>query len=444
MGHQDYALHRIYDEVTRNVAMLGSTQAHWASAWASMWGMQPLSSHFKATAGLLKEGAQSFSKPEWGITETKINGAIVPVKIDTTAQWPMMDLLHFNCGEHANRPKMLVVAPMSGHYATLLRGHVTSMLPHYDVYITDWINPRDVPLIHGDFGFDDYEQYLENAINTLGPGLHVTGVCQPSVPLLAAVSLMAQNGSPNQPASMTLIAGPIDTRAAPTEVTRLAENNDMSFFKGLITKVPHACGYKGAGRDVYPGYLQLQAFIAMNQERHIKSRFDLFDHLRRGDGESAEKINAFYREYLAVMDMTAKFYLETIERVFRQQLLAKGQLVVRNQLVAPSAITRTRLLTIEGEKDDICALGQTRAAHGLCTGLPEEMKQHFVVPGAGHYGAFSGRVFTETAMREIILHTTAATVDKGLNSRRNPGDSGHMPPTLATVNGVLTKPAPHA
>lgn len=405
-----------------------------------MWGMQPLSSHFKAAAGLLKESAQTFPKPDWGLNNVVIGGKTVPLTREVVDDRPMMELIRFRRdGILRNDPKVLIVAPMSGHYATLLRGTVERMAQHHDVYVTDWKNPRDVSMKHGGFGFDDYVRYVRNAIDKMGPDVHVMAVCQPTVPVMAAVAMMAQDEAANQPLSMTLIAGPIDTRVAPTEVTKLAEDKSMSFFKGLITTVPH--GYPGAGRHVYPGFLQLQAFIAMNPERHIKSRFDLFDHLRHGDGESAERINEFYREYLAVMDMTEEFYLQTIDRVFQRQLLAKGQLIVGNQLIDPSAITRTSLLTIEGGKDDICALGQTQAAHGLCNGLSESQKRHYVNKDVGHYGTFSGRRWREEIAPKIEEHIRNADVDNRLKYSAIPSNSRPMPPTLVTVNGVLINPA---
>ena len=439
MGHHDYTLHRLYDEVARQAAMVGSVNAHWASAFASMWGMRPLSSHFKAAAGLLKEGAQTFPKPDWGLNSVVIGGRTVPLTLEVVDDRPMMELIRFRRdGIVRNDPKVLIVAPMSGHYATLLRGTVERMAQHHDVYVTDWKNPRDVSMKHGSFGFDDYVRYVGSAIDKIGPDVHVMAVCQPTVPVMAAVALMAQDDMANQPLSMTLIAGPIDTRVAPTDVTKLAEDKSMSFFKSLITTVPH--GYPGAGRHVYPGFMQLQAFMAMNPERHLQSRFDLFNHLRRGDGESAEGINKFYREYLAVMDMTEEFYLQTIDRVFQRQLLAKGELIIGNQLVAPSTITRTSLLTIEGGKDDICALGQTRAAHDVCTGLSESQKRHYVNNKVGHYGTFSGRTWRDEISREIEEHIRNADVDNRLKYSRIPPNSGPMPPTLVAVNGALIAP----
>jgi polyhydroxyalkanoate depolymerase len=285
---------------------------------------------------------------------------------------------------------VLVVAPLSGHFATLLRNTVRTLLPDHDVYITDWHNARDVPLDAGAFGFDDYVDYLIKFMETLGTGAHLVAVCQPCVQALAAVAIMAADGNPAQPASMTLMAGPIDTRVNPTKVNKLATSKPMSWFeRNLIARVPWK--YPGSGRQVYPGFVQLTAFVSMNVNRHYNAHQELYEHLRNGEHEKAQTIKAFYDEYFAVLDLAAEFYLETVSWVFQESRLPKGELTFRGQPVDLKAIRKTAMLTVEGERDDICALGQTAAAHDLCTSLRPHMKRHHMQAGVGHYGVFSGR-----------------------------------------------------
>lgn len=432
MGHQDYALHHAMSEIARNGAYAASVGVRVAGIMSRWMGNGALANEFEAAGEFLKEGTKTYPKPEWDLPFTTIGGKTVSVTPEVAKDYPFMELVHFKRDAHRNDPKLLVVAPLSGHYATLLRDTVKTMLPGHDVYVTDWKNARDVSMRHGRFGFDDYVSYVQDAIRTVGPNTHVLAVCQPTVPVLAGVSLMAQNKDPFQPLSMTLMAGPIDTRRAPTEVTKLAEDKDMGFFKGLISSVPH--GFKGVGRHVYPGHMQLTAFIAMNPDRHIGSSFDLFNHLRKGDGESADKIRKFYDEYMAVLDMTEEFYLETIDRVFQRQLLAKGQLIVAGQKVDPSAITRTSLLTIEGGKDDISAPGQTFAAHNLCRGLAATQKYHLLHPDVGHYGTFSGSRFRKDIAPAIISHILKAGVDNGLKYSENSADTRPMPSNFGLIS----------
>jgi poly(3-hydroxybutyrate) depolymerase len=288
------------------------------------------------------------------------------------------------------QPRVLVVAPMSGHFATLLRGTVSVLLPDHDVYITDWKNARDIPMSEGTFGFDDYVDYVIKCLETIGPGAHLLAVCQPCVQALAAVSLMAEDKNPCQPLSMTLMAGPIDTRISPTKVNELATSKSLDWFKNnLIYSVPFRL--KGSGRKVYPGFIQLFAFMSMNMDRHVKAHRDLYFHLAAGRIEEAEKIMTFYDEYFAVLDMPADFYIETISKVFQDALLAKGELTYRGRRINPGAIRRTALLTVEGERDDICAVGQTLAAQDLCGKLRPYLKTHHVQTGVGHYGVFNGR-----------------------------------------------------
>jgi polyhydroxyalkanoate depolymerase len=298
--------------------------------------------------------------------------------------------LHFAKDMTAPQPKVLLVAPMSGHFATLLRGTVRTMLPEHDVYLTDWHNARDVPLSAGEFDFDDFIDYVIAFLEHLGPGAHVVAVCQPAVAVLAAVALMAAAGNAAQPRSMTLMAGPIDTRINPTTVDDLAMEHSIEWFRNnLIYRVPP--GHAGTAREVYPGFLQLSAFMAMNMERHVRAFAHQFENLVEGDEKKTTAHRAFYDEYFAVMDLAAPFYLQTVNRIFQNHELARGILVSRGRPVNPAAIRRTALLTVEGENDDICAIGQTLAAQDLCKGLHPLRKHHHLQTGVGHYGVFSGR-----------------------------------------------------
>jgi len=303
---------------------------------------------------------------------------------------PFGDLLRFRKDIATEQAKVLVVAPMSGHFATLLRNTVATLLQDHDVYITDWRNARDVPLEAGPFGYDDYVDTLIRFVEELGPDTHVVAVCQPCVQVLTAAAVMAQSGNPFQPRSMTLMAGPVDTRINPTAVNRLATERPIDWFrKNLIATVP--ARHRGAGRKVYPGFVQVGAFIAMNLGRHLHAHVDMFTHLATGAIDEAEKIKTFYDEYFAVLDLPAEFYLETVQWIFQEARLAAGTLDYRGEKVDCRAIRKTSLLTVEGERDDICALGQTAAAHDLCSGLKPFRKRHHMQAGVGHYGVFSGR-----------------------------------------------------
>jgi len=337
------------------------------------------------------EGAKvTHVRPPYEIESVLCGNSLEPVREEVVADLPFCELLHFaKDGVQAPQPKLLVVAPLSGHFATLLRSTVQTLLRDHDVYITDWKNARDVPMTEGRFGLDDYTDYVIRFLQQLGPGSNVLAVCQPCVPTLAAVALMAQDKDPAQPRTMTLMGGPVDTRVAPTVVNKLANEKPLEWFEdSLISEVPWA--HAGAGRRVYPGFLQLTAFVTMNLERHFEQHRKLYQLL--ADGETAEsgKIKHFYAEYFAVLDLTAEFYLETIDKVFQRALLAKGELTHHGRLVDPGAIQRTALLTVEGERDDICAVGQTSAAHTLCSSLRPHLKRHHLQPGVGHYGVFSG------------------------------------------------------
>ncbi len=329
-------------------------------------------------------------RPAYGIDRVMAGNREVAVAEDVALDLPFGTLLNFRKETGVAQPRVLVVAPLSGHFATLLRGTVRTLLAEHDVYITDWRNARDVSLEHGAFGFDDYVDYLIRFLEHLGPGAHIVAVCQPCVAALAAAAVMAQSGSASVPRSMTLMAGPIDCRVNPTKVNELAVGKPIEWFEqNLIATVPRK--FEGAGRKVYPGFVQLTAFMSMNMDRHVKAHRDMFEHLATGNVEKAAVTKAFYDEYFAVLDLSAKFYLETVRLVFQDYALAKGELTWRGARVDPSAIRRTALLTVEGERDDICALGQTAAAHDLCSRLRPYLKKHHMQAGVGHYGVFSGR-----------------------------------------------------
>lgn len=341
-----------------------------------------------------------FGKPGFGHGLVDIEGETVEVAEEVVAQRAWCDLLRFR--RQADRPqdrKLLMVAPMSGHYATLLRGTVEAFLPDHDVHITDWRDAREVPLMAPDFSLDDYIDYVMDFIRQLGPQTHVIAVCQPAVPVLAAVALLNAFEPEHAPRSMTLIGGPIDTREAPTAVNLFAKRHSMEWFRAnTIHTVPF--GYPGFLRSVYPGFLQLAGFMAMNLDRHVEAHWQMFLHLVDGDGETLASKRAFYEEYRAVMDLCAEFYLQTIKTVFHEHLLPRGLLTFRDERVDVAAVERTALFTIEGERDDISGLGQTRAAHKLATRLPEAMREHLEQAGVGHYGLFNGRRFrTEVAPR---------------------------------------------
>lgn len=328
-------------------------------------------------------------RPDYRIDSIKMGNREVAVTQEPAHRTPFGTLLHFKKDTSVVQPRVLLIAALSGHFATLLRDTVATLLPEHDVYITDWHNARDVSLAEGRFGFDDYVGDVITFLEILGPGAHVVAVCQPCVQALAAAALMAQDNHPAQPRSMTLMAGPIDTRVNPTEVNRLATTQSIDWFEtNLISTVP--ARYVGAGRRVYPGFVQLTAFMAMNPERHMKAHRDMFWHLALQETEQAEALKSFYDEYFAVLDLTAEFYLETVQWIFQEARLATGTLTWQGNKVDPAAIRRTALLTVEGEKDDICSVGQTVAAQDLCSGLKPFRKRHHLQPGVGHYGVFAG------------------------------------------------------
>ena len=364
-----------------------------------------------AACEMFVNATRRYGKPDFGIEETEVMGEIVPVVEEVVLSKPFGNLLRFRRdGEiaHArNDPKVLIVAPMSGHFATLLRGTVEAMLPEHEVYITDWVDAREVPLAEGNFDLADYTEYVMEFCRYLakdGERPAVMAVCQPGVPVLVAGSLMAETDDPARPSSMILMGSPIDTRVNQTEPNRLAQSRPITWFEqNVVVTVPWP--NRGVLRRVYPGFLQLSGFMQMNLDRHVDAHMDQFRHLVEGDGDSAAAHQAFYDEYLAVMDLTAEFYLQTVETVFQKHLIPLGQFKHRDHLIDPGAIRDIGLMTVEGEKDDITGRGQTGAAQDLCVNLPDEKKLHYVQPKVGHYGVFNGsrfRRYIQPKIRDFI------------------------------------------
>jgi poly(3-hydroxybutyrate) depolymerase len=367
----------------------------------------PLAQRMSAAFDLMHRLAKEYEKPEFGITQVTVGPSEVAVQERVDLHKPFCRLLRFKrftddtatLDAMRQHPTVLVVAPLSGHHSTLLRDTVRSLLHDHKVFITDWTDARMVPVSEGPFHLDDYVEYVQEFIRHIGPEVHVISVCQPTVPVLAAVSLMASRGE-TLPRSLTMMGGPIDARSSPTAVNDLAVNKSHSWFENnVIFRVPPNC--PGAGRRVYPGFLQHSGFVAMNPNRHVSSHYDYFQDLIRGDGDSADAHRDFYDEYNAVLDLPAEYYLDTIKTVFQDFALVNGTWHVRGEHVRPQDIGGCALLTIEGELDDITGGGQTKAAHGLCTGIPREHQFHYDVKGAGHYGIFSGRRWREKVYPEV-------------------------------------------
>jgi len=392
-----------------------------------------------AAAELFERSTRRYSRPEWDIASALVGGNRVPVNVVTVWERPFCKLLHFarafDRAPARPQPKVLIVAPMSGHYATLLRGTVEAFLPNHDVYVTDWADARTVPVSEGRFDLDDYIDYLVSMLHVLGGDTHVIAVCQPSVPVLAAVAIMEADEDPYIPASMTLMGGPIDTRVNPTAVNRLAQDRGTEWFRrNVITKVPFP--HPGVMRDVYPGFLQLNGFVSMNLDRHIEAHKNLFMNLVQGDGDSAQKHREFYDEYLAVMDLSAEFYLQTVETVFVQHALPKGEMTHRGRPVDPGRISHVALLTVEGEHDDISGLGQTEAAHELCSHIPAERRRHWMQPGVGHYGVFNGSRFrSEIAPRiaDFILSNDSRVARAPARTDRKAAEAPAAPDNLIAL-----------
>ena len=389
-----YSLHEMQHALLAPFAAAAAASHALFTHPQSPWSYTPIARGMAAANELVMRLVRRYEKPQWSIDATVVDGRTVPVKIEKAIIKPFCHLLHFKREVERNDPIVLVVAPLSGHHSTLLRDTVRTMLPDHDVYITDWIDARMVPVHEGHFHLDDYVEYVQEFIRFLGADVHLVSVCQPTVPVLAAVSLMAANGEKIAPRTMTMMGGPIDTRKSPTEVNNFATGRPVSWFESrVIQRVP--AKYPGVGRRVYPGFLQHASFIAMNAHRHVEAHREFFNHLVAGDGESAEAHRRFYDEYNAVLDMPAEYYLETLRVAFKEHALANGTWDVRGQRVDPSAVTKTALFTIEGELDDISGVGQTEAAHTLCSNIPASRREHFLVDGVGHYGIFSGRRYRE-------------------------------------------------
>jgi len=354
--------------------------------------VNPFFRRVAAGAELFSRAHLTHTRPPFDIDFVEIGGEPVDVFEEAALDTPFGALLHFRKAREIEQPRVVLFAPMAGHFPTLLRQTIRTLLPDHDVYLTDWHNARDVPLAAGAFGFDDYITHTIKFIEHVGPGTHVVAVCQPCAAVLAAIAVMAESGNVAQPASMTLMAGPVDTRINPTKVNELATGNALQWFeKNLIDVVPRK--FDGRHRRVYPGFLQLGAFLSMNLPRHLRAHIDLFSQIVKFDDDKADATRDFYDEYFAVFDMPAEFYLQTVDRVFQRHLLPRGLLEYRGAKMNPAAIKKTALLTVEGERDDICAVGQTLAAHDLCSSLRPYRKRHHMQAGVGHYGVFSGKTW---------------------------------------------------
>jgi poly(3-hydroxybutyrate) depolymerase len=399
---------------------------HTLDAWPA-FADTPHGRSLRASCDLITLAGLTHQRPPFALDSIEVDGKPVRIVEEVAAHTPFCSLLHFRKDTRVSpaQPRVLVIAPMSGHFATLLRGTVKTMLADHDVYITDWHNPRDVPLSHGRFGFDEFVQHLIDFTAAIGPGAHLLAVCQPTVAALAAVAQMAEDDHPAQPASMTLMAGPLDTRINPTKVNALAKSKPIEWFeRNLIGAVP--VGFAGAHRRVYPGFVQLNAFMAMNLGRHLDSFETMHYERAKGDPAKADTIRNFYEEYFATMDLTADFYLETVETVFQRHALPLHELKVGGRLIEPSKIRRTALLTVEGEKDDICAVGQTLAAQDMCDRLRPYLKTHHVQTGVGHYGVFNGHrwerhiyprvraVIYDNEPRAIAVNARAQAIKPGI------------------------------
>ncbi len=394
-----YHLHELQRRLMNPLSVWAQATAELFSNPYSPLAYTPMSRRLAAGYDVLHRLGKRYEKPAFGLRTTPVNGTEVAVTEEMDLDKPFCKLLHFRRELPPRRrrpadPRVLVVAPLSGHHATLLRDTVRALLPEHDVWITDWVDARLVPVSKGPFHLDDYVDYVREFITFLGPDLHLISVCQPTVPVLAAVSLMASDRDPHLPKSMTMMGGPIDTRRNPTAVNALATRKNFSWFENnVIFTVPSS--HPGYLRKVYPGFLQHAGFVAMNPDRHLKSHWDYYLDLVKGDLDDVEAHRAFYDEYNAVIDLPAEYYLDTIRIVFQEHRLPKGTWDVRGKRVRPQDIRTVALFTVEGELDDISGSGQTQAAHDLCSGIPKSKKRHLTAEGAGHYGIFSGRRWRE-------------------------------------------------
>ena len=360
-----------------------------------------------AAAEIASRARMIHERPDYGLVAMAADGGALPVQEEVALALPFGDLVHFRKASPTRQPRVLIVAPMAGHFPTLLRQTAQTMLADHDVYITDWKTARDVPLAAGRFGTDEYVDYLIRFLEEIGPGAHTVAVCQPCAALLVAVSAMAMDKNKATPRSMTLMAGPVDTRVNPTKVNELATSKPLSWFKAnLISAVP--ARYDGAGRHVYPGFIQLTAFMTMNLPRHMRAHLDLFGHIVKGEDAKADANRKFYDEYFSIADLPAEFFIETVQKVFQEYHLPRGVFEYHGQVVDPGAIKATALLTVEGERDDICSLGQTLAAHDLCKGIKPFRKKHYIQAGVGHYGVFSGTRW-QTQIYPVVKNTILAS-----------------------------------
>jgi len=407
-----YQAYELTHAALRPYRSMAAATRHMLNAPGNPFGALPSNRALAAACEVFESVTKRYGKPEFGIETVSIDGKSVRVTEENTLELPFGNLLHFRRDEAAlskeqkNAPKALIAAPMSGHYATLLRGTVQAMLKDHDVYITDWIDAREVPLSEGFFNLDDYIDYLMRFIREIGPGANVVAVCQPGPAALAATAIMAAANDPMRPATLTLMGSPIDTRKSPTTPNVLATSQPLEWFEqNVVYNVP--LPYPGVLRRVYPGFLQLTGFMTMNMERHLDAHVKLYDNLVQGDGDSVDQHKKFYDEYLSVMDMTGEFYLDTIQRVFQDHDLPDGKFRWRGELVDPGAITDTALMTVEGENDDISGIGQTQAAHNLCINVPPEKQTDWVQPGVGHYGVFNGRRWREEIQPRIAAFVKA-------------------------------------
>jgi poly(3-hydroxybutyrate) depolymerase len=395
-----YALHEIQHAILAPWNVMAKVNHDIFSNPFSPLSYVPGSRRIAASNELFHRITKRYDKPEFGLQRTTVDGAEVAVTERVEIQRPFCRLLHFERAVERDDPKVLLVAPLSGHFATLLRDTVRALLPAHEVYITDWADAKMVPVSEGPWHLDDYVDYVRDFIRHLGPDVNVISVCQPTVPVLAAISLMAAADEPVKPRTMIMMGGPIDPRRSPTTVNNLATTKPISWFeRTLIHQVP--AKYPGFTRRVYPGFLQHLGFVAMNPDRHADAHWDYYNHLVRGDGSSAHSHRRFYDEYNAVLDMPAEYYLDTIRTVFKEHRLPLGTWDVRGERVNPAAITETAMLTIEGELDDISGFGQTEAAHQLCKGIPVARREHYRVPNVGHYGIFSGKRWRDTIAPRI-------------------------------------------
>jgi len=389
-------LYYAYEMTHATITPLRQASEMGQKAWSdprNPWAGTPMARTMAASFEMFNDATKRYGRPEFGIDIIEAHGRPAAVRQEIAMEKPFCRLLHFRrygegCGEGKD-PKVLLVAPMSGHFSTLLRGTIEKMLESHDVYLTDWRDARNVPLTEGQFDLEDYVEYLIEFLQFMGPGATMVGVCQPGVPALAATALMAEDNDPCRPAALVLMGSPIDTRVSPTDPTKLADEKSLQWFESnMISLVP--VPNPGAMRRVYPGFLQLSGFMSMNIDRHVDAAVKQFNNLVEGDGEPAEAHRVFYDEYLAVMDLTAEFYLQTIDVVFQRHLLPKGEMTVKGRLVDLGKITDTAIMTIEGGRDDITGEGQTHITHTLTTNVPDDMKQAYTNPDVGHYGVFNG------------------------------------------------------